>query len=262
MAEDAARQREEGLVGVLAPLVAGRQAAVAGEPGEGALDDPAVAAEAVGPLDAAAGDAGLDAPLPARQAAPRVVVPLVGVELGRPLPTPSGRGADRRHRVEHGLERRRVVAVGGADPGGQRDARRVAQDVELDPGLAPVGRVAAGAGAPLFAGTEALSRQARSQAILSALPSRSSRARCAASQTPASCQSRSRRQQVAGLAVPGPRGTADHGAPVQRTKRMPHSAARSSAKGRPPLGCGRRRGSSGATTSQRASAKRGMSIGG
>jgi hypothetical protein len=96
--------------------------------------------------------------------------------------------------------------------------------------------------------------------MASAAPARSSRAWSTASHTPAACQSRSRRQAVAGLTVPGPRGVARHGAPAHTTNRIAHRAARSSAKGRPPLGWGAGGDSSGAISAQRSSTMRGMSM--
>src|SRR5690606_14408509 len=50
-ADEGGGQREEGCEGVGAAFVAQRQAAVAGEPGHGAFDDPPVAAEALLGLD-------------------------------------------------------------------------------------------------------------------------------------------------------------------------------------------------------------------
>jgi hypothetical protein len=54
-----------------------------------------------------------------------------------------------------------VVAVGRAEPDGERDAVAVHDNVALAPRFAPVGWVRAGAPAPLLAGMPALSRAAR-----------------------------------------------------------------------------------------------------
>ena len=67
-ADEAAAEGEEGLVAVGAALIADGQAAVAVEPGEGPLDDPAVAAQALARIDPLAGDADLD--VAARQRLP------------------------------------------------------------------------------------------------------------------------------------------------------------------------------------------------
>src|SRR5688500_12432431 len=66
-----------------AALVAAGEPAVAGQPGQRAFDDPAVPAELLAGLDAAAGDPGRD--LPGTQPGPQmvVVVALVGVQPAR-----------------------------------------------------------------------------------------------------------------------------------------------------------------------------------
>jgi hypothetical protein len=65
-------------------------------------------------------------------------------------------------------------------------------------------------------------------------------------QTPASFQSRSRRQHVMPLPQPISWGSISQGMPLLKTKRMPVRAARSGTGGRPPFGLRRRFGSSGA----------------
>ena len=70
------------------------------EAGERALDHPAVAAQALGALDSAAGNPGRNAPPPRGPAALVVIVPFVGVQLGEPLPRPASAVPDRRHGVE------------------------------------------------------------------------------------------------------------------------------------------------------------------
>lgn len=64
------------------PFVADSQAAVAGEPGDGAFDLPAVSAEAVAGVDAAAGDARGDAALAEPGSVGGGVVGFVGAEPG------------------------------------------------------------------------------------------------------------------------------------------------------------------------------------
>ncbi len=56
------------------------------------------------------------------------------------------------------------------------------------------------------------------------------------SQTPATCQSRSRRQQVMPLPQPIFCGKSSHGMPLFNTNRMPANVARSGTRGRPPFG--------------------------
>jgi hypothetical protein len=145
-------------------------------------------------FDPTPGDAGRDAPSPGRLAAAVVVVPFVGVQLGRAPTRAPGALPDRQHRVEQRFEEAAVVDVGRAEQERERDAVRVDQDVPLGAGLAAVGRVRPDVLAPFFAGKEALSSEQRPKSVAFARPSRSSSARWSRSKTPAVCQSRSLRQ--------------------------------------------------------------------
>jgi hypothetical protein len=111
-----------------------------------------------------------------------------------------------------------------------------------------------------LAGTEALSIQARLQSMAPARPKRSNRTRCSLSQTPAACQSRSRRQHV----IPDPQpiscGNISQGMPLFSTNRMPVSAARCGNGGRPPFGLGRSGGSTGSMTAHNSSGIRGLAM--
>jgi hypothetical protein len=76
-------------------FVADGEAAVAGEPGDGAFDLPAVSAEALVGVDAAAGDARGDAALAQPGPVDLRVVGFVGAELGWLAAAWSAAGADR-----------------------------------------------------------------------------------------------------------------------------------------------------------------------
>ena len=79
-------------------------------------------------------------------------------------------------------------------------------------------------------------------------------------QTPWTCQSRSRRQQVMPEPHPISWGNISQGMPDFSTKRMPVEQAQSGTRGRPPLGLGGYGGSSGATTAHRSSLTSGMAM--
>jgi hypothetical protein len=177
-------------------FVADGEPAEAREPRQRALYYPPVPAQASATLGPASRDARGDAPPAAGTAAARVIVPFIGVQLGRAPARPPRALADRRHGVEQRLEEPAVVDVRGAQQDRERDAAGIDQDVALGAGLAAVGRVRAGELAPLLAGNEALSSEQRDQSIAFARPSRSSSARCSRPKTPAACQSRNLRQQV------------------------------------------------------------------
>jgi hypothetical protein len=97
---------------------------------------------------------------------------------------------------------------------------------------------------------------ARVQSTAASSPSQFRSVSCSRRQTPAFCQSRKRRQQVAPLPHPSSLGNSRHGHPVRRTKTMPPRAAQSGIRGRPPCGFGDCSGSSGSMASQRSSGTR------
>ncbi len=150
------------------------------------------------------------------------------------------------HAVEQVLESLGVVLVGGTELNGEGEAPRVYQHMVLRARFAAIRRIGPGLVAPFFAGTLEASSAARDQSMAEAALSSSRRIRWSLRQTPASFQSRSRRQQVMPLPQPISCGSISQGMPLLRTKRIPVSAARSGTGGRPPLGLRRRFGSSGA----------------
>jgi hypothetical protein len=259
-ADDGGGEMVEGLMDVGATLVADGEAAEAGEPGERALDNPTVAPQALGTVDAAPGDARHDPAVAAGPVAGGVVVGLVGVELGGPAPRPPAALSDRPHRIQHRREHAAVVPVGGAQAQAERDAVRVDQEMTLAARTAAIGWVRACLLAPLLAATAALSSAQRDQSMAFARPSRSSRTRCSWTQTPAICQSRSRRQQVMPDPQPISLGSISQGIPDFSTNRMPVSAARSRTGGRPPFGRGRHGGKRGASSAHSASGTSGLTM--
>ena len=228
-----------------AAFIAKAQAAEAAEPGKGALDHPAMPAQPLATLDAAAGDPRRDPALPTRGPTVRRIVPLVRVQLRGPLAGSPQRPLDRLDRVEQRRQGQAIGVVGRAQAGREREALAVDQQMLLRARLAAIGRVRPGNLAPLFAGTSRLSRHARDQSIASAIPSWSSSTRCRPSQMPAACQSRNRRQHVTPLPQPISRGSIRQGMPLCKTKSTPVRAARAGTGGRPPFGLGGSGGNSG-----------------
>ena len=194
-----------------AALAADRQAPEAGRPSQGSFDDPAVAAEAIGALDAAAGDARRDRPLATFGSAAAVVAGLVGVEPLRAATGSAPAVPHARDDVEDGGQHAAVVPVGPAQLKAERRAAGVDHEVALGARTASVRGVRADLRvrrrAPPFAGMDALSIEARLQSSASAAARRSSSTRCRSPSTPfgatlepmagrpSPCQSRSRRQQ-------------------------------------------------------------------
>jgi hypothetical protein len=133
------------------------------------------------------------------------------------------------------------------------NAFSVDHNVALRALLSLIRRILAGLSALPGAGTLAESKDALSQSIWSALPSRSNKVRCNCSHTPASCHSLSLRQQVIPEPQPISLGNISQGIPLLSTNRMPVRAARLSMRGLPPWGLGGSSGSSGSITSHSSS---------
>ncbi len=119
-------------------------------------------------------------------------------------------------------------------------------------------QVRARASAPFFARIAALSSEARVPSMRSVWCSLVRSTPCRRSQTPAWCQSRSRRQQLMPQPQPISWGSISQGRPDFGTNRLPVSAARLSTGGRPPFGRGCSGGNSGFTTAHSSSETRGL----
>src|SRR5207244_673019 len=115
------------------------------------FDDPAVASEPGSVSALAAGDHWCDAELADEATVFVVVVAAVGEQpLGSP-PWPAGTPAHRRHALEQFEQLGDVVAVGGGERPGERDAAGVYEEVVLAAAPAAVNRARSCFGAPFFA---------------------------------------------------------------------------------------------------------------
>jgi hypothetical protein len=217
---------------VVTPLIANREPAVLRKPGRCPLHYPPVSSQLLAALYALSCYAALY-PAPSQGSlALLVVVGLVGMMLLGTLPRSASSGTlDGLHSVDELFEDHRVVDVCRAEHHTERDAPSVRNKVALRARLSFIRRILAGFCAPLFAGMEAESKQARSHSIWSASPRRSKSARCSRSQTPASCHSRNRRQHLTPQPQPISWGNISQGMPLLSTKMMPLRAARSSTRG-------------------------------
>jgi hypothetical protein len=257
--DQSASQVEQALEQVGASLVAHTEAAIAHQPGLRPLDDPPIPAQSLGGVDAASRDARGDAPGTEGTPEGQGIVGLVSVQLGRTFARPTRLASwtdDCRNGVDEGKQLGRVMGIGGRKPDGERDAVLVDDKVVFGARLAAVRRVRPRLLAPLLARTLRLSTLALGQATAASSPSQFKSRTCNFSQTPASCQSRSRRQQVVPLPQPSSWGSSRQGHPVRSTKTMPARAARSGTRGRPPFGFGGSFGRRNSMASQRASGTR------
>lgn len=244
---------EEAEKDVIAPLVAECQAPEVGPPRQCALHHPPVVAQPLARLDAPRGDTALDAPAAAGVAAAREVVRFVGMQLLRALPGPPPGPLDGWNGIDQLLDDAGVVDIGRRHHRGEGDTLPLDHNMALRARFAAVRWSRPGGRSPFVAGMLAESSAARDQSMASRSPKRSSSTWWSRSHTPAACQSRGRRQQGMPLPQPSSRGSLSQGMPLLSTTRMPVSAARSSRRGRPPLGLGGCGGSSGASTSHSSS---------
>jgi hypothetical protein len=241
-------------VDVGSAFVADEQSFEVVEPGEGALDDPAVVSEARAVLGLAARDHGLDPARADEAAVLVVVVAAVGAQGIRSTARSATAATHCRDRVEQRDQLGDVVAVAARDREGERSSVRVDEEVLLGAGTASINRARARFGAPFFAWTCDESTTARDHSISPAARSRSNSSACNLSQTPARCHSSSRRQHVTPEPKPSSGGKCCQAIPVCRTNRIPCNASRSSSRLRP--GYRKRRsflGSSGSNSSHNSS---------
>ena len=258
--DEGTAKMEEGLVDVRPALVADGQAAVLPQPGQGALHDPAVAAQAGAAFHTLPCDADLNTAFAQVDPTAGNVIRLVRVDFVQGLAGPAPRPLDGPDGVNQRLEDARIGAVGRSEQDGKREAPPVDDNMALAARFAAICRIRPGFVAPLLAGAKALSTLARLQSIVSVSPKRSKSAWCRRAHTPACCQARKRRQQVTPLPQPISWGSISQGMPLLSTKMMPVKAARSGTRGRPPLGFGGSGGNSGRMISHSASLTNGLLI--
>lgn len=144
-------------------LVSDSEAAEFGEPGECALDDPAMLSEMGAAFDTLSGDAMLDATFGASPATAGIVIPFVGMQLAGPMAWSAMLATNVRNGVEQRVEHPAVMDVRAAEAHCQGNASPVGDDVALRARAPAIGGVRAGDLAPLFAAMDALSMQARLQ---------------------------------------------------------------------------------------------------
>ena len=123
------------------------------EPGEGALDDPADAAQAGAVFGLAASDLWSDPALTYQAAVLVVVVASVGRDSVGPLPRPADLAAYRRDPLDQRDQLGDIVAVAAGERPGERDPGRVDQEVVLGAVSGSINRARARRGAPFFACT-------------------------------------------------------------------------------------------------------------
>lgn len=169
-------------------------------------------------------------------------------------------GFDTRKRVDERNSHFGIMNIGCGMFDDQRNSLAVGNQVALRAILATIRGIWASFRPPKTARTLQLSIADVLQSINPLSPSSSRILRQIFVQTPAFCQSRSRRQQVIPLPQFISLGKYSQGVPVLRTNRIPVNAARLEMGGRPPLGFGRSGGNNGSIRFQSSSGKSCLAI--
>jgi hypothetical protein len=234
-------------------LVADFQAAKAVQPRQSSFDNPAMSAQPFASFKSAPRNPGRDTT--AAQSLPIMlaVVAFVRVQFLGPVAGSATFALKRRDRIHHAFQHRGLVDIRRRVPDYERDSSSFDHKMALRARFSAVRRVGTGRFAPPGAGTLPASKETRDQSNCSAPANFVSKARCNLSHTPASCQSRNRRQQVIPLPQPSSGANISHGIPLLSTNKIPVSAARLETRGRPPFGFSGSGGSKGSMICQSSS---------
>ena len=224
------------------------QAAKLTEPGKCALHDPPPPAQGTPVRGATHGQQWHDVTSPETAPNSGRVVAAIPEHTGRPLPRSPAFTMQRGNRIHQRQSSLRVVPVRAGQAHGERYAAPVANQMALAPALGPIGGIRTGLVTAVHR-ADATTVHDRARPInWSSRASQSSSAKWIRSNTPACCQSCSRRQHVIPDPHPSSRGSICHGIPLRRTKTIPVRHARFETRGRPPFG---RRGGIGKNGSTR-----------
>ncbi len=159
---------------VVALLIAHLEPSEAVQPGQCALNYPAISTEPLAGLDTPASNAWDDATSTQGLAAHSEVIALVSVQLARSFAGSSSRHANRLNRINGRFQHLAVMHIGCRLGYGERDALPVDHNMALRARFPAIRRIRAGLRSPPGAGTLAESSATRVQSILSASPRRSS----------------------------------------------------------------------------------------
>lgn len=245
---------------IIPTLISDSQTTIPVQPGESAFDHPAILTQTSPLVDSSTTQSMEDASLGQCLAMPVAVVAFVAMQLLRPVSQLSIRARQGRNGIHHLQEHRDVTHIRSGMPDYEWNSFSFDHNMALRARFSAIRRIRAGFCAPPGAGTLPESIEALDQSIWSARDKHSRKVRWSFSHTPASCQSRKRRQQVIPLPQPISGGSISHGMPVFSTKRIPVRTARLSKRGRPPLGLGCSGGRRGSTSFHSSSVIKGFAI--
>ena len=245
---------------IVSSFVSNLESALAIQPGQRPFYHPAVTAKLLARLDTSTRNSRCDASIPQCLSTEPTVIPLVSVQLAWSLPWSPSRTTNWLNSINRFFQHLAVVDVGCRMRYRERDSLSVDHKMALRARFSAIRWVRPRLFAPPGAGTLAESSEARDQSIWSDSPRRSSNTWWILFHTPASRQSRRRRQQIMPLPHPISWGSNSQGMPVRSTKSMPVSTLRSGMRGRPPFGLEGSGGINGAMISQSSSGNSGLAM--
>jgi hypothetical protein len=219
---------------IVASLVANAETAELMEPGNRPFNHPAGLTQSTAMFGVPTSQVGSDATAPEFVAVRLRIVSAIALDTPGSMPRPPRFTADPRNCFHQRQQLRDVMGVGAGQRGCQWNARRIRNDMVLAPRFAAIRWVGTSFCPPSTARTLELSTIARDQSIWSAALSSVSKTSCSRFQTPASCQSRNRRQHVMPHPQPNSCGSIVQGMPLRSTNKMPVSTSRLPTGGRPP----------------------------
>ena len=218
---------------IVAPFVTNSQPSKLVEPSDGSFHDPSGFSKSASVRSSAFSQDRFN-PLADQQPSMKfAIVGAVGLDGIGKASRVSTFASNRRKPLHQRHQLGEIVTISTRQTGGQWNAVPIGDHMMFAATSAPVCRVGACLPPPFNARIELLSTTARDQSIRSAWLSWAKRTSWTFCQTPASCQSRSLRQQVIPEPHPISWGKSSQGIPVFRTKRMPVKAARFSTGLRP-----------------------------
>jgi hypothetical protein len=203
------------------------------EPGMRPLDDPSILSEPAAVLIAALGEYRFDTPLAQFLSVCFRVVSAISIDNLRLLQRAPANPADGWNGVDEWQQLCDVVTIGTGQDDRERHAVCVGRDVVLGARSRTVYGVRPSFWPAPIARTEDESTTTREKSIWPAARNSASSTSCSRFHTPASCQSRKRRQQVTPEPQPISAGKSRQRSPVRNTNTMPLNAARSATGLRP-----------------------------
>ena len=224
---------------ISAPFEANAKTPEVMEPGMCAFDHPAIFTQAAAVFGSALCNDRLNATFAQYLAMPLGVVAAISKDRVRLLQRPTGLATQRQNGIDQRQQLRNIMAIRAGQNGRDWDAVSVGCYMVLGTWSRTIRGVRPCFSPAPTARIDDESTTTREKSISSAALSLLNKMSCSRSQTPASCQSRKRRQHVTPEPQPISVGKSRQRRPVLSTNRIPVNAARSATGLRPGFFCRR-----------------------